>query len=163
MKTALFFIAVFLALFMVSLLTFSPELILNPYYNIRYRWSHLPTYAVSSLDSQIFQKFGSHDTGGEFNYSGEINLLYESRHDQSTNTYYYRFANTGRNLFCASSEAFALLTGNSKIKLRPGETKYFILKSEKGSVLNENDLRFFESCGWFSYSGGKIELAVPKK
>jgi len=151
----------FLVLLIVSFLLVMPEFMTNSYYDLRYRWSHLPTQTASSVDPTIFKKFGPMDSGGKYNYGSQINFLYESRYDQLTQAYYYRLANTGQNPFCVASEGLAFLTGDVKIRLSPGETKYLVLKDRRPPNLYSYRLHFYESCGWFSYSGGSLELTAP--
>lgn len=103
------------------------------------------------------------DSGGSYNYGGKINFLYASRYNGSNRTYYHRFANTGQYLFCVTSEGFAHLMGDVQIRLLPGETKYLVLKNVYQSNVYNYRLHFYESCGWFSYSGGSIELTMPVK
>lgn len=163
MRTALLILGSFLVLVAVSFLLVMPDFVLNPYYNIRYSWSHLPIQKTSSLDQAIFDRFKALDSGGSYNYSGGINFLYESRHDAALNAYFYKFANTGKKLFCAKSEGFAYLTGNVEMKLQAGEVKHFVLKEARPPRLRFDKLRFYESCGWLSYSGGELELTVSSE
>ena len=163
MRTTLLLVGSFLVLLIVSFLLVMPEFITSPYYDLRYRWAHLPTQTVLSLDPAIFKKFGPIDSGGEYNYGSQVNFLYEWRYDQSTQTYYYRFANTGKYPFCVTSEGLARLVGNVNIQLSSGETKYLVLKNGRSPNLFSYRLHFYESCGWLSYSGGSLELTLPSE
>jgi len=161
MKTGLVFTGFFLTIILVSFLIVTPEFALNPYYETRYHWSHLPTQAIPSPDSMIFEKFGPFDSGTSCDYSGKVNFIAESRYLAPTHTYYYKFANTGQHTFCVASKGLAYLTGNFKIRLLPGEIKYFVLTDKHSPKPRSYRLYFYESCGWFSYSGGSLEITIP--
>ncbi|MEK7082561.1 MAG: hypothetical protein AAB972_00190 [Patescibacteria group bacterium] len=163
MRKAILIIGGCFALLLVSSLLVTPESILKPYYNVRYHWSHLPTQSVLSLDTEIFEKFNHSDSSGSYNYGKDINFLYGSRHNQSANTYYYRFVNRGQYSLCVTSQGFAHLSGNSTMRLATGETKYLVLKDNRPPEQRSYRLYFYEACGWVSYSGGGLEITVPSE
>lgn len=161
MKVVSLIVGAFLILILVSFLLVTPEFILNPYYNVRYHYSHLSAKTDPSPNPSIFEKFGPADSGGSYDYSSQIKFSYASHYNPLTNAYYYRFANTGQSPFCVTSRGFAYLLGNVQIGLSPGEVKYFILQKKGVPSQHSYKLHFQESCGWFSYSGGSLELTVP--
>lgn len=161
MKTALLIVGVLLVLCFVSFLLVTPEFILNPYYHARYQGSHLSAKIDPSPNPSIFEKFGPADSGGSYNYGSQVSFFYASHHNSLTQTYYYRFGNTGKNSLCATSEGFAYLLGNVKINLAPEETKYFILQKKGAPRQSSYRLHFYESCGLFSNHGGSLELTLP--
>ena len=163
MKTALFVSAGLLLLLLISFLVVIPEFAVNPYYDIRYRWSHLPTQTASSVDPSIFEKFSSTDSGGSYSSGDRVSFLYETRYDKTTRTYYYKFANNGRGLFCLSSRGFAYLIGAAKIRIEPGETKYFLLKDDRPPRIQSESMRVYDSCGLIPYGGSGFEITAPTK
>ena len=163
MRKATLVISGCLAVLLISFLLVMPEFVLKPYYNVLYYWSHLPSQSISSLDQKIFERFNHSDSGGSYEYGKDVDFLYESRYSQMVNTYYYRFVNRGQRSLCVVSEGFAHLSKNSTMRLAAGETKYRILKDDRPPKERTYRLYFYESCGWFSYSGGSLELTMPSE
>ena len=163
MKRIVLVVGYFLILCIVSFAMAMPQIFLNPYYNVRYHWSHLPTKPISSFDPSIFEKFGAVDSGGSYQYSNQIHFSYSSHHNSVTHTYYYKFANIGEYPLCVTSQGFAYLLGNVNIHLFPGESEFWVLKDEHTPTLRSYKLHFHESCGWLSYNGGSLELTLPAK